>query len=998
MGMYLDGVLVDSSPSVGSAIASGPMPERLVFGKRDAAGSADCIIDEIRFSERAPQRPTPRISTEGPRTHEAVLEAWRFGAGDTVSFALIQGGRGIARASVIVKGATGMLDQYGGWKKLRGTRSGFFHCEEHGGTWWMVTPEGNAFFALGTDHARYQGHWCQSLGYAPYGRFAQEKYGDEGKWAEATIGRLKDWNFNLLSAGHSESLRNRGLSHTEFLSMGVTFAGTDDIVPKTTWTGFPNVFSPQWQKHCEGIAAAQCAPNADDSWLLGYFIDNELEWYGKSHRESGIFEEAFKKPAEHSAKQALVGFLKERHGDVAHFNGIWGTGFRTWDELAASAEPPPATDPRTEADWRGFLRLVADRYFGVARDAIRKYDPNHMIIGSRFAGGSPGIWDICGKYCDVVTLNYYGRVDMQREEAIGVEENFTKWFREAAKPLMITEWSFPALDSGLPCTHGAGMRVDTQAQKSHCFRIYQTTFFRLPFMVGSDYFMYLDEPAQGISDTFPEDSNYGLVNERDEPYPELTETAAKLQGKVYEIHSGEAPELSAALRVRGQSAEVTVANRGRTAANTQVELSVDGKTERRGIEVPAGGERTLEFRPAALRDGLSHHVVATVDPDQQTADWDRRNNRADQVMLGRGSSRRGEALVAVANPSALDLDVPVAVKLGELMPVERLADVDPAKVAARDAAGDAVPVQVDHLSAGEGPAADDEVALMVRVPARSCRQVTVDFSGATPPLTTETPFAFRESGRGYTLSNAALTLEATQGDGRLADVAKLGDDVLGELSPLMWQEAGGRDWWATPNVTMATRAHVGPARAVVDVAARLTDVGAPQEPPATAAFQHRTTYRLILYPGRPWFTSRFLSIEDTDPRPWRLRGYFHFARSGLGGDRAGDGPGVKVPNYYLSIGVWGDDAAGLYYGCLAPEAPGCSVQFWTDAPEHPETQHADARRQVDVSLKPGQVYASDEPDFVLFGVRADGTSAPWRHTVAELKALQDVKLSVRACK
>jgi hypothetical protein len=31
----------------------------------------------------------------------------------------------------------------------------------------------------------------------------------------------------------------------------------------------------------------------------------------------------------------------------------------------------------------------------------------------------------------------------------------------------------------------------------------------LPFLIGYDYFMWVDEPASGISTSFPEDSNYG---------------------------------------------------------------------------------------------------------------------------------------------------------------------------------------------------------------------------------------------------------------------------------------------------------------------------------------------------------------------------------------------------------------------------------------------------------------------------------------------------------
>ena len=47
----------------------------------------------------------------------------------------------------------------------------------------------------------------------------------------------------------------------------------------------------------------------------------------------------------------------------------------------------------------------------------------------------------------------------------------------------------------LPCKYGASMRVDTQDQKARCCEILQTLLFRLPFIVGSDYFMWVAEPG-----------------------------------------------------------------------------------------------------------------------------------------------------------------------------------------------------------------------------------------------------------------------------------------------------------------------------------------------------------------------------------------------------------------------------------------------------------------------------------------------------------------------
>ena len=83
----------------------------------------------------------------------------------------------------------------------------------------------------------------------------------------------------------------------------------------------------------------KCAANRDDPWLLGYFLDNELEWFGKNHKVEGLFDEAWKKSAEHSAKQAWIAFLKKELSSIAAFNEIFGTAFSDFEELAADVQP-----------------------------------------------------------------------------------------------------------------------------------------------------------------------------------------------------------------------------------------------------------------------------------------------------------------------------------------------------------------------------------------------------------------------------------------------------------------------------------------------------------------------------------------------------------------------------------------------------------------------------------------------------------------------------------
>jgi agarase len=59
----------------------------------------------------------------------------------------------------------------------------------------------------------------------------------------------------------------------------------------------------------------------------------------------------------------------------------------------------------------------------------------------------------------------------------------------------------------------------------------------MPFVVGAHWFKYADEPAEGRFDG--ENSNYGLVNIRDEPYTEFINVVRETNLRAYEMRRGE---------------------------------------------------------------------------------------------------------------------------------------------------------------------------------------------------------------------------------------------------------------------------------------------------------------------------------------------------------------------------------------------------------------------------------------------------------------------------
>jgi len=847
------------------------------------------------------------------------------------------------------------------WQEIRGAATGFFRVQERDGRWWLFDPNGRAFYIVGTDHANYNVHWCEALGYAPYHRNMVEKFGTEEAWAKSTVERLQSWGFNALAANHSPSLRYQGLPHIDFISFGQSFAAIDDICPQVHWTGFPNVFNPKWKEHCRKLARERCAPQQDDPWLIGYFLDNELEWYGKSYRPWGLADEAFKKPASHSAKIALVAFLRARyHDDIASFNRAWGTSVRSFDSLLRRRKPIGEASDAARADKSAFVRLIAERYFSATAEALLEFDPHHLNLGCRFAGEAPEVWDIAGRHCDIVSVNCYRQADLDRRAIIGFEQDLRRWYGACHRPMMITEWSFPALDSGLPCEHGAGQRFDTQSQRAAAWRIFQELLFRTPFMVGSDYFMWVDEPALGISKTFPEDTNYGLVNERDEPYKELTETATRVNAMVYRFHAGQLAELRPVLS--GNPPRPRIRNDGKADAETSLRIWIDAESRDTSVRVPAATE--IEVPLDAPTSPGAHFVQCMVDPDGAVAEGNRADNEAHAAWYAAGlpwpSEAKGERLpIIVANPTERDL---------------KTALVRAPLPAGYGGATAWLP------GAGWLPGAHDTdgKTLVLTVPDLPAHSAAAVMICKVSPVAAAPPAA----------SGAAQMLAvAPAREGEEAAVALLVDgERVGHLSPLVWQKTPG-DEWVHPRLESVETRDLGSAREIGATMRRAGAdaagvIGRHDKPnaPVNAPRAFSCQYSALWARGRDWLTARLDWLRSDDPLPWECRDYYHY----LLPDFEAEVAGPRVPSYYRPLGGWWDERRQRGIGVMALAPEDFNIYFWKD---ERGGLHPDASCSVDTRFTRGAVFDKPQPEIVIFAAR--GESLPeaslriWRDARAE---------------
>lgn len=386
-------------------------------------------------------------------------------------------------------------------------KRGFITTAKRDGRWMFIAPDGSEFRAHGVDWITYGGFRDAKTKRALYREANDAKFGgDKNKWAADTVSRLKSWGFNSLGCSNSPEVRNKGLYHPSFVQFSGFYKDNGTNVPeRMIGPRFPNVFHPDWEVFCDRLAKEVCVPQANDKDIIGWFFGNELHWWGsgKGVWRFGLFNDASILPETHPAKRALLEFC----GGVTNVS----------DEV------------KTE-----FVRHCAERYFSVACGAIRRYDSNHLILGCRFMGWEGGaireVWEVASKYCDVISFNQYARlkkgvISVRNEPFTNSIARLAQWTGD--KPLMVSEWSFMARDSGLPCAMGCGQVFDTQKERAEAVGAFLDQIDDNPSVIGNNFFMWVDEPAGGLdSGATGENGNYGLVNAKGEPYALVVEAFA----------------------------------------------------------------------------------------------------------------------------------------------------------------------------------------------------------------------------------------------------------------------------------------------------------------------------------------------------------------------------------------------------------------------------------------------------------------------------------------
>lgn len=307
--------------------------------------------------------------------------------------------------------------KFGGYLNTRAKATDFFRVEQINNRWWFVDPEGHLFLSTSVNGIgpgstgtsmrgretifeelppqqdmpfgnspnnpsqnpatnqqqgnqpqnpvinQQQGNQHQSamVGNRPrslnyLGWNLQRRYGDNNreKANNMTIRRINAWGFTTGSAS---------LQKPYVTNFRAPRGGTEIM-------GIPDVYSKAFSDNIEQMAKQQLVPQKDNPWIIGYWIANEPPW---PNRESLAVTQILAGP-DTDTRRALEAFLQQ--GDTP--------------------------ERRIE-----FCKQTFQKYLDIMVGTIRKYDPNHLILGICFGGTPPDYIIKMASIFDIYSLNTY---------------------------------------------------------------------------------------------------------------------------------------------------------------------------------------------------------------------------------------------------------------------------------------------------------------------------------------------------------------------------------------------------------------------------------------------------------------------------------------------------------------------------------------------------------------------------------------------------------------
>jgi hypothetical protein len=172
------------------------------------------------------------------------------------------------------------------------------------------------------------------------------------------------------------------------------------------------------------------------------------------------------------------------------------------------------------------MEELVRRYNVVHREAIKAADPNHMVLGIRYAGIPSEPVLRANDVFDVFSINIY--------QVAPPRELLDRIVKLLDKPIMIGEFHFGVAGRGMAPSL---VEVKDYPDRAAAWRNYMEQAAAHWAVVGAHWFQMADQPATGRYDG--ENYNLGFVTQQDVPYAEMVQAAQSSWQSLYPIHAGD---------------------------------------------------------------------------------------------------------------------------------------------------------------------------------------------------------------------------------------------------------------------------------------------------------------------------------------------------------------------------------------------------------------------------------------------------------------------------
>jgi len=272
----------------------------------------------------------------------------------------------------------------------------FFKVQKQGDRWWLIEPKGKPFYTLGLNHID-----AATMMFEENVDIWRQKYDNSmEKWLRQVGKDIQKWGFNSTGWVQEVVIRNKHIhrqsrlfTYEEYQWLGLPYCHMLPFANFHHWDTeyrHPLFFTDAFEEWCDYVARAHCTRYAQDPNLIGYFYIDCPAWI--HHKEKNAWKGAIVDP-----------------------------------ERAKTAEG------------KAELRKIAQRYYQVTHDAIRRYDPHHLIFGDRYEANNPmseTVIKTASEYIDVLSFQHFDTADE-------IAQNIRHFYKLTGKPILLADFGVP---------------------------------------------------------------------------------------------------------------------------------------------------------------------------------------------------------------------------------------------------------------------------------------------------------------------------------------------------------------------------------------------------------------------------------------------------------------------------------------------------------------------------------------------------------------------------